>query len=131
MIDMGRQRRRRCYALAQVSLSIVALLAQESLLPLAHASHHLSAAVLATSAHSGGRSVTAEIRIANASSAHDSASCLLCNALAHGRTGVLAVMLSAPLCQAGFGAATDPSGRWIDAPAHSAARPRAPPSRTA
>jgi hypothetical protein len=108
----------------------VGLLTQAVMLPLAHLDHvaQLGArhATLAPEGGGNGQRRVAIRRCENAP-AHDATTCRLCVALAHGRAGVAAVAVTAPLPQAvlGVSAAAIEAHRAVDR--SRVAAPRAPP----
>ena len=123
------------FDVARVALSVAALLAQGTLLPLAHAGHELPAcsAGVAGVARPGteGAGTTAVQGAAATLPAHDATSCALCLALSHGRTVTVAVATDGLALQTAVERPRVEIAVWPRTPASAAARSRAPPPLTA
>jgi hypothetical protein len=122
-------RLRFAFVIARVAVCLAALLVQATLLPLAHACHdHALSAERAGAARGG----TGHVRHADtAAPEHNAATCPLCAALAHGRTGIVTAPLGAPAPQAALGEPPPTATVWSHRTAPIASRPRAPPALAA
>ena len=120
--------RPRLRTLASVAISVVALVTQALLLPLAHAEHDRHSGG-ARSAQPAARSTDGRLPAyqTTAGAAHDTATCPLCTTLAHGRTAVLTESLRVRHHHAEIGTAFSPTHLAPTAPVQLSARPRAPP----
>jgi len=114
--------------LASVAISVVALVTQALLLPLAHAEHDRHSGG-ARSAQPAARSTDGRLPAyqTTAGAAHDTTTCPLCTTLAHGRTAVLTESLRVRHHHAEIGTAFSPTHLAPTAPVQLSARPRAPP----
>jgi hypothetical protein len=112
--------------LARALLCVVALLIQTTVLPLAHAAHVGSGSRVSAVAQ---RAATAGP--ARVAAAHDTATCLLCATLAHGRAASVPVAGIALALHAALGAPLVTMAVVPDIATRAAHGPRAPPALSA